>query len=371
MTGFPGFGYAWGVTGSPSAPGRAARLTYLDWARGLAVLGMINTHGVFAWTTPEDYRTRLFGLSRLAGGYPATLFLFLAGVSAALVAERERDKGADGAEVRRRGLRRGLTVLGYAFLFRAWMLASGGFGRWADLLKVDVLNCIAVSLLLVAVALGPATARGRVLACLGLAAAVALATPLVWDGAWWRGWPVPLAGYLTGRVPDTLFPVFPWAAYAAAGAVCGVVLARARAQASEGRTIALMAAVGAAAIPAALAADRHGPRLYPTYDFWYTSAGYVAIKTGVALVVFGLAYVMDKLPGPSALRQMGRTSLLIYWVHLEIVYGRWVAPALRGTLSIEQALTGVAVLALAMLGLSWARTSAGGWRLGGGALAKA
>ena len=40
--------------------------------------------------------------------------------------QRTRAKGLDGDEVRRRGLRRGLTVLGYAFVFRVGMLASGG-----------------------------------------------------------------------------------------------------------------------------------------------------------------------------------------------------------------------------------------------------
>ena len=146
MTGFGSPGYA--------GPERASRLGYLDWARGLAVLLMINTHAFSAWTVAEDRGTRLFGMARLFGGYPAPLFLFLAGVSAALVAEKERAKGMDSREIRRRALRRGLTVLGYAFLFRVALLASGGFGRAADLLRVDVLNCIAVSLLLVAFALG-------------------------------------------------------------------------------------------------------------------------------------------------------------------------------------------------------------------------
>ena len=33
----------------------------------------------------------------------------------------------------------------------------------------------------------------------------------------------------------------------------------------------------------------------------------------------------DKLPGQGPIRQLGRTSLLVYWVHLEIVYGDYVA----------------------------------------------
>jgi len=366
MTVFGGFGYACAVTGSPSATRTASRLGYVDWARGLAVLAMIHTHGMFGWTRAEDRATRVFVLSRLAGGFPAALFLFLAGLSAALVAARERSKGLDAAETRRRALRRGLTVLGYALAFRIVMLASGGFGRWADLLRVDVLNCIGVSLLLLAFALGLARERGRLIACLGLAGAVAFLTPLSWDGTWWRGWPVPLAGYFTGRVADSLFPILPWSAYAAAGAACGLVLARARERGEEGRTLAVLAVGGAAMVPVALLAHLDGPRLYAREDFWYTSPSYTAVKVGVVLVLLGLAALADRLPGPSALRQLGRTSLIVYWAHLEIVYGRWIAPEARGALSVEEATWGVVLLAAAMLLLSLARTSLGGGPSGAG-----
>jgi uncharacterized membrane protein len=363
MTGFASPGYA--------APPRASRLGYLDWARGLAVLIMINTHAFSAWTVAEDRGHGLFRQARLLGGYGAPLFLFVAGLSAALVAERERAKGSEGPEVRRRGLRRGLTVLGYAFLFRLVMLASGGFGRAADLLRVDILNCIAVSLMLVALALGRPSVKGRLIATLGIAAALALLTPVVWDTPWWKGWPAPLAGYFTGRVRDALFPIFPWAAFTALGAASGILIARARAHGRERGTMAALAAAGAAAIPAALWVDRHAPALYPVYDFWHTNPAYFVVKAGVLLVVLALAFVMDRMPGPSALRQLGRTSLLIYWVHLELVYGRWIAPSARGTLSVEEAGWCVVVLVLAMLAVSIARTHARRGPLRGGELAKA
>ena len=363
MTGFATPGYA--------GRERASRLGYLDWARGLAVILMINTHAFSAWTAAEDRGTRLFALARLFGGYPAPLFLFLAGLSAALVAERERAKGSNGGEVRRRGLRRGLTVLGFAFVFRVGMLASGGFGRAADLLRVDVLNCIAVSLMLVALALGLPSARGRLAAALGLAAGIALLTPLAWDTSWWKGWPAPVAGYITGRVRDSLFPVFPWTAFTAFGASCGLLLAQARARGREGIAIGALAAAGAAAIPLALWVDGHAPAVYPVYDFWHTSPTYVLLKCGVLLVLFALAFLLDRLPGPSGLRQLGRTSLLVYWAHLEIVYGKWIAPGLRENLAVEEVTWGVVVLVLLMLALSIARTHARGWPLRGGERAKA
>ena len=49
----------------------------------------------------------------------------------------------------------------------------------------------------------------------------------------------------------------------------------------------------------------------------------------------------------------------------------WIAPGLRGSLSVEEAAAGVVLLALAMLALSIARTHARGWHWRGGELAKA
>ena len=359
MTGFGAPGYA-----GPSPPtGGANRLGYLDWTRGLAVLAMIHTHAFGAWTVREDQTTPLFGFARLIGGFPAPLFLFIGGVAAALVAQRERARGCSDRERRRRAARRALTVAGYAVLFRVGMWVSGGFGPPADLLRVDILNCIAVSLVLVALPLSASTERGRVVLAVALAGAIALATPLVRDGARWQGWPPAIAGYATGRVPGAAFPMFPWAAYALLGAACGVGLASARAQGREGRTVALLAGLGAAAIPIAVVIDARAPALYARYDYWYTSPWYVLLKAGVVLILFGAAYVVDRLPGPSALRVLGRTSLLVYWAHLEIIYGRWIAPSVRGTLSIEEAAWAVLALSLAMVALAVGRTSAHGWRL--------
>jgi uncharacterized membrane protein len=357
MTAFPGRGYVGGGGG---------RLGYLDTARGVAVLVMIHTHAFYSWVRPEDRGTRLFGLTRLIGGYPAPIFLFLAGLAAALVAEREWDKGATGEIVLRRGIRRALTVVGYAFLFRLAMLASGSFGRPADLFRVDVLNCIAASLMLVALTLTPARRTGRIAVALGVAALVALATPLVWDGKWWPGWPNAIAGYFTGRVLDSFFPIFPWAAFAALGAACGVLLSRARVRGREGRAVVWMVAVGALCVPAGLLVDRYTPSAYPKYDFWYTSPSYQIVKAGIVLVVLGLAWLLDRLPGPSPLRQLGRTSLFIYWLHLEVVYGQWIAPDARGTLPIGTAAWGVAALVIAMLAASLLRTSVTSWRLSRG-----
>jgi uncharacterized membrane protein len=344
-----------------SGPPAAGRLGYIDWARGFCVVLMLHTHAFYAWVRPESRGDEIFRKTVLVGGYPGAIFLFLSGLVLALATESRARKGSPGRERAGEGVKRGLEVLGYAFLFRLWMLVSGHFGRPADFLRVDVLNCIGASLAIVAaLTFGWADARARFAAAVVVTAAFSLLAPLTWD-SWLTSLPDPIRGYFSGRPRDALFPVFPWGGFAAAGAAAGMLLDRARQRGREGAFVTALALSGIALSTVGLLIDRFGVSIYPREDFWYTSPSYFLFKVGVVVVVLGIAFLADRVPGPSPLRQMGRTSLLIYWVHLEIVYGLYVIPGLRNRLDVRQALLGVTLLTLAMLVLSLLRTYGPRW----------
>ena len=338
--------------------GTSGRLGYLDWGRGLCVVLMIATHGLYGWVRPDDHAHPFFQWMRLVGGFPGAVFLFISGAVLGLAAEGKHRRGETPRAVLRAGLARGLEILGFAFLFRLWMFASGRFSAPWDLLRVDILNCIGASLLAVgAVALPWPRRETRIAAALLLAAAIFAFTPLTWDSALARRLPIGLAGYIDGRQPGSFFPPFPWAGFAALGAAAGVLLASARGPGREALLFGGMAVLGAVMIPLGLWADRVPPAIYPRYDFWHTSPAYFAVKAGIVLLTTAAAYVLDKLPGQGPMRQLGRTSLLVYWVHLEIIYGDHVVPGARGNLPLGRAVAAVAVLMLAMLALSYARTA--------------
>ena len=67
-------------------PATVKRLGYIDWARGLAILIMIEAHVIDAWTGPAGRATPLFRHLMFVAGFAAPLFLFLAGVSVVLAA---------------------------------------------------------------------------------------------------------------------------------------------------------------------------------------------------------------------------------------------------------------------------------------------
>src|SRR4051812_43374076 len=96
---------------------RRERRPYIDCARGIAVLLMIEAHTTDAWTRAADKGTIAYGVVSVLGGFAAPLFLWLAGVgvamAAAAVAERSGRRSAVDALCRR-----GLEIFILAFLFR-------------------------------------------------------------------------------------------------------------------------------------------------------------------------------------------------------------------------------------------------------------
>ena len=129
------------------------RLAYIDWMRGLACVLMFQTHAYDSWMSPEAKKSSsLIAWSRLGGTLPAPLFIFLAGVSFALMTERLREKGIERGAIARQTIRRGAEIFGMGLLFRVQEFALGyPWSPWTDLLRVDVLNILGLSMMLMGV----------------------------------------------------------------------------------------------------------------------------------------------------------------------------------------------------------------------------
>src|SRR5437773_3616554 len=134
----------------PSAP--PSRLAYIDWLRGLACVLMFQTHCYDAWLGGPARNSKFAMWSQLGGTLPAPLFLFLAGISFAIVTDKLRQKGLSTNDIAKKTVRRGAEILGLGLLFRIQELAiSLGWAPWSDLFRVDILNTIGVSMMLMGV----------------------------------------------------------------------------------------------------------------------------------------------------------------------------------------------------------------------------
>lgn len=353
-------------------PGPQQRLAYIDWMRGLACVLMFQTHAYDAWLSPEARKTAFFMYSQLLGTFPAPLFLFLAGISFALVTDRMRAKGASANAVARTTIRRGAEIYGLGLLFRLQeYLIAFPWAPWTDLVRMDVLNCIGLSMMLMGLVCRLTTAadvpgaRGRGILGGALAAlVVAMVTPPLWT-SWRPTWlPWVLETFLDGchnlGAPQAwLFPIFPWSAFAFAGLAVGFVLRGEHAKQRLGAVLAGVAAAGVALFFVARWLDRGPWQLYAVYDFWHTSPNFFLMRVGMLMGILLGCYLWCRWGagqwGFSPVAQLGQTSLLVYWVHIEFVYGRF-SILKKGEQSIAGASLGLATITLAMLVLSVLRT---------------
>ena len=109
---------------------------------------MFQTHCYDAWLGGAARDSRFAMWSHLGGTFPAPLFLFLAGISVALVAEKMLQKGNTASQLGKKIILRGTEILGLGLLFRVQEYAiSWGWAPWTDLFRVDILNTIGVSIL--------------------------------------------------------------------------------------------------------------------------------------------------------------------------------------------------------------------------------
>ena len=72
---------------------------------------MLQGHAMDGWVRPQDRSSEWFWLSQFLGGLPAPIFLFLVGVSLAIVLDRMRAKGVSQREIVGKVLRRGGWIL--------------------------------------------------------------------------------------------------------------------------------------------------------------------------------------------------------------------------------------------------------------------
>jgi uncharacterized membrane protein len=376
-----------------SAPPAASpyRIAYLDWARGLACLLMFQTHCYDAWLSDAARQTSFFHWTREFGSLPAPLFLFLAGVAVALVCDRAIGEGASAGATSRAAVRRGAQIFGLALLFRLQEFALGQpAAPWTDLLRVDVLNIIAISLILLGLffaimwrgwdsrsvsfatpdQLAKVMSRFRMrsaLAASAVAGGIALVTPPLWTTMRPRWLPWFLESYINGvhifdQPQPYLFALFPWAAFAFAGFTTGCFLVMPWARRRELRSAGIIAVTGAGLLLSGLWFDSR-PQFYAVYDFWHTSPNYFLVRIGfVSLILLAGCLWCRRVPslwGFNPVIELGKQSLLVYWVSVELAYGG-LSIVKKHAQTILSASAALLVLTLAMVALAaWRNRSQG------------
>jgi len=342
------------------------RRLYLDWLRGIAVLIMIEAHLIDSWTGVPDRNTKLFEWSMVLGGFGAPLFLMLAGVAVSLSAGSKVRRGATGRAAAVAVMRRGLEIFGLAFLFRvqAWIL---GWSSYRTLLRVDILNVMGPAIVAAAALWGVwSTPRGRVVAFFIATLATSLLTPIVRTASWLAAIPDPIEAYLRPAGVYSGFPFFPWAGFVFAGGFVGALLDRhAPTVPHADARVNTWFGVGGGLLAAAAYAGSFLPTPYARSEFWTSSPSFFLLRLGLLVMAVGLAYGWERRPwgrgGWSWVQQLGRTSLFIYWIHVELVYGL-ISMRIHHRLTFGEACVALVLFSGLMLVASIAKDRYVAWR---------
>jgi uncharacterized membrane protein len=342
---------------------------------------MFQTHCYDSWLGGDTRHSRFFMYSQLGGTFPAPMFLFLAGISFALVTEKLWQKNLPPGQVARTTIFRGAEIFGFGLLFRLQeYVIAWGWAPKSDLLRVDILNTIGVSMMLMGMVcwVSPRPWRrygfksdaknGGEISFIVVAASatllISLLTPPLWTTWRPRFLPWPIESYIDGvhnlGTPQSwLFPIFPWTGFAFAGLAAGFILQSRWARDREVKVFLSLGATGILFVELSRWLDAQPHQFYAVYDYWHTSPEFFLIRVGMLLIILTASYAWCRSGlgqwGFSPLIQLGQASLLVYWVHIEFVYGRLsILP--KQAQSIGTASAGLLTITLAMLALAFIRT---------------
>jgi fucose 4-O-acetylase-like acetyltransferase len=339
-------------TNTPEPP-KKQREVYIDAFRGLMVLVMVQGHLCDSLLDPTVRAEPWYLFQRIFHGSTAPGFLFASGFVAGL----PRAPLSLKASLRR--ARRLLFVFGVGYFlhlpwFSLWKTLNEASARQREILfSCDALQVIALTQLFVILLQWTAGRRWTQVAAVAALAVIA-AAPGVWASDLATHLPEPLAPYLD-RSTGSRFPVFPYAAFVLAGTLAGATLGRVEPRVRHRRAVA--AGVGFLGLGALLALALEG-----WVDYWGPSPAYVFVRLGglllLLLVVEGAARV--RLPGVRALALLGHETLLVYVLHLYLLFGGVVVAsplvALHDRLGAGEAFLAITLMLPVLL------AAAAGWR---------
>lgn len=319
-------------------PPARPRLVWIDLLRGVAVIGMVETHvmNVFLDSSYDGsgWRHEL----GFYNGLLAPAFLWIAGFVQGLSirkAQREGRPVVTGARLRRLAF---VALLGYMLHVPWGVWGAGDFGAesWRIALQVDILPCMAVTL---AMLLCAGMARGvwfDLITAL-LAAFFVFAAPAAQE---WRTGVIFVDSFVTYSGTKSLFPLFPWVAFCALGSL-------ASRWEMTWRTL----------LPASLVFIALGVGLAPD-GYSYVHPAFFAERLGWLGLLILAVWSFSQQFAPGWLQLAGRESLFIYVAHLLLLYSvPWKGTTLNlwigRTLSIPATAVAFLIVLGICLGLAW------------------
>ena len=350
----------------PGLPGaHAHRVIFIDLARALAAVFMVYGHAIDALLAPE-YKTGLWHDAwQFQRGLTSALFLMLSGFAFSVATGRHWTSHTRMSASWWRRVRRfaSFVVLGYLLHFPAGRLSEVKYAaepQWRSLYAVDVLQLIGVAFILVQCLLLVVKSRRLFTQAALVLSALAIAlTPLMWNTDWSRWLPMWLWAYLSPVYgPDQpLFPLFPWSAFILVGAGLGQIYARWGGAHLSDFTMRALVAPGLILVGGGYAAGWYPHPMFATGARAVLEVDMIIRIGACFLILAAIATASERMTRlPHVFSAVAQETLLIYFIHLCIIYGSvWSSGLLQAfgpTLDPRGMFGVVVMLVAAMAGMA-------------------
>jgi len=337
------------------------RIIFIDLIRAFAVIQMVQGHTVDTLLAPQ-YRLDeypAYFLWNFMRGMTAPIFMFSAGTVFTYLFRLVNQPYNNNPRVRK-GLFRFLLLVAIGYLLRYPTYTLFDFSevtqdRLNIFFAVDVLQLIGFGILFLILTayISEKTRLGDTFSFAFIALFFFIATPFIIKINWINYLPQPIAGYFyTGTY--SLFPLFPWAGYVVLGGVLGSYLAKNPLVFKTNKFSFNIAIFGAAFICISAVSTLITNKFF-NYSFDPTSytPDTITFRIGFVLLLNSLvSYISQKIESvPKIIILVGRNTLLIYVVHLMILFGSAWNPGLSLLFGGKLGVLSTIIFALSMVTL--------------------
>jgi uncharacterized membrane protein len=342
------------------------RYGFIDLLRGFAILAMVETHVANAYLpiALKKGNEFFFWLS-FVNGLVAPSFLFATGFSLMLQGNHQWENWLHfrlpfWTQMRRLGF---ILLVAYythlqGFQLSRYLKRWNDGAMWSRTFQVDILQCIVVSLLVLFSLI--LILRKKKLLPWGtgiLAVSIVFATPWIWAQDFRGSLPLSLALFLNPH-EASLFPLFPWMSFVLAGSFASYFFLKSVESDRIARYMQVTAWLGILMIVAGLLLRTVSYTLPGHVDFYTTSPLYLMIRLGTVLLICALLFNLETKAKwiPRSIQLAGQESLLVYGVHLWLIYaflrGKLLGPILGKQLGYLHCFILSAAIILLMLYLA-------------------
>ena len=339
------------------------RILYLDVMRAFAVFMMIQGHTVDTFLA-DKFRSSdslFYFLWYNQRGFTAPIFMFTAGVVFTYLLKIGKYNFSENPRVKK-GIKRGfsLIAIGYLLRFPTERIFDFRFvtpEKWSSFFSVDALHLIGFGLLFIIMLVYLADKfriKFTTLTFLFIAM-LFIVTPVIKQIIFTNYFPEYIAAYFNNKT-GSHFPFFPWLIYIFAGSILGFYLTDKENIYKKKKFSYVLGSLGIIMIGMFFILsyikdyefEGNSIRLY-SYSIIFLRLGYVILLNGIVSLIIRKSKSIPKI-----IVETGRHTLILYIVHLVMLYGSAWSLGLnylyaRSFNTIETILTAIVMLGLMLM----------------------